>query len=170
MYDRTWTSRTAHRLLPGHEVINEVVNRHRSRSRRQVRLLDHRFRRQGRSGNKWFQTTRFHLSWHELNLSSIVPANAHAVLMQFVLNDDLVNSYGWIRKKGNSGTWNSSEVRTQVANQEVINDITCPIASNGLLEYRFSNVAFTGIRLTVKGWWLWWLREMTCFKSLVHFS
>jgi len=91
-------------------------------------------------------------SWHELNLSSIVPAGAKAVLMCLYVEDDAVDSFIYFGRLGNSNRINLSRVHTQVANQGITADVIVPCDSDRKIEYYGKNVAFVYIQICVKGW------------------
>ena len=92
-------------------------------------------------------------TWRDLDLSAIVPAGAKAILLQLLIQDDVANSAITLRKNGNTNGYNIGRVRTQVANIYNEADLIIPCDSNRIIEYYGSNVTFTAIYLTVKGWW-----------------
>lgn len=93
-------------------------------------------------------------SWQDLDLSSIVPAGASAVSMILSLEDNLVGSWIMFRKKGNSNFYNRALARTQVANINLDVDLMVFCDSNRVIQYNGFNTTFTGINLTVKGWFI----------------
>jgi hypothetical protein len=92
-------------------------------------------------------------SWHELDLSGIVPVGAKAVLLTFGIVDNAANSIFRFRKKGNVNIVNITEARTQVANVAIYTMAVCAVDEERKIEYYGSNVVFTGIAITVSGWW-----------------
>jgi hypothetical protein len=92
-------------------------------------------------------------TWRDLDLSAIVPDGAKAVCLYVNVVDDTVNYVGF-RKNGNSNANNISIVRAQVANVAVAGILTVELSSARVIEYIASNVTFTTIAITVKGWWL----------------
>lgn len=91
---------------------------------------------------------------HELNLSSIVPAGAKAVLLALQIYDNETETYIEFRKNGNSNWINQSCVYIFVASLWHHFDLICPIGADRLLSYKTSINAFTYINLVVKGWWI----------------
>lgn len=92
-------------------------------------------------------------NWHDLDLSAIVPSGAKAVAIQILIQDDALNSHIQFRKKGNTNVYNRSYLNTIVINLWHNLDIIVACDDNRVIEYRASNVVFTGINLTIKGWW-----------------
>ena len=91
-------------------------------------------------------------AWHRLDLSSIVPSDAIMVKLFVRIKDGAIDSYILFRKRGNAYSYNRSELRTQVANQFTSGDIDVFCDSNQVIEYYGSNLTFTKIDVTVKGW------------------
>ena len=90
--------------------------------------------------------------WHDLDLSSIVPAGERLVYIRVNFYDNLVNSYAWFKPKANSNTINSSARRIQAANlaQDMMFFIVCD--ANGIIQYNFTNTTYNFINFTVLGW------------------
>jgi hypothetical protein len=93
-------------------------------------------------------------TWRDLDLSSIVPSGAKAVLMHLSLNDGAVGSEMRFRKNGNSNTFAMSRIFTQIADVSVDQDLIVACDSNRVIEYYGSNLTFTAINLAIKGWWI----------------
>lgn len=93
-------------------------------------------------------------AWHDLNLSSIVPAGAKSVLFLVYIRNDAVNKDFYLRRKGNANAYNMVMQRTEVANLVRVADGVCPCDENRVIQYYLTAVGWTRIRLTVKGWWL----------------
>lgn len=91
-------------------------------------------------------------AWQDLDLSSIVPPSAKLVHFWAAVSDDAVNSYIMFRKKGNVNERNVSTLRTQVVNQLVDGDIHVECDSSQIIQYKASNLVFSSIDLTVRGW------------------
>lgn len=91
-------------------------------------------------------------SWHDLDLSSIVPAGASFVVLYVELKDDAASSSILFRKNGNSNAMNVGAITTQVANILTRGDIIVACDSNRVIEYLTSNLTFDTINITVKGW------------------
>ncbi len=91
-------------------------------------------------------------AWHDLDLSSIVPAGAKFVLMKIYVQDDAAGSYVQLRKNGNTEIFNAFTCRTQVANQVNEQDGWVACDTNRVIEYRTANLTYTAIYLRVRGW------------------
>ncbi len=93
-------------------------------------------------------------TWRDLDLSSIVPAGAVAVVLRVMLYDDVAGSYLAFRKNGSTNEVAISPVRTQVAS--VYNDgvliVSCD--DSRMVEYKGSAVTFSSIDITVLGWFI----------------
>lgn len=92
-------------------------------------------------------------NFHDLNLSSVVPNGAKAVLLYVMIRDNLVDSYIYFRKNGSTNNKSRSLVRTSVANQNNDADMIVPCDDNRIIEYNASNTTFANIDITIKGWW-----------------
>jgi hypothetical protein len=92
-------------------------------------------------------------AYHDLDLSGIVPIGTKAVLLTVGILSTSANRLLRFRKKGNSNNINITETRTQVANQAIYALVVVGVDENRLIEYYASNAAFTGINVTVSGWW-----------------
>ena len=88
-----------------------------------------------------------------LDLSNIVPSDAKAVLLGVMVLDGSVAVYLQLRESGNSAVYNKGTVRTQLGGTWNDADVTVPYNSDQKVEYITSNTTFTGINVTVKGWW-----------------
>ena len=94
-------------------------------------------------------------TWRDLDLSSIIPAGAKAVLFSAtVRDDDAANSVFQLREKGNSNTHNVAAIRTQAA--AVTQELALIVVpdSDRKVQYKASNVTWNKIDLLVRGWWL----------------
>ena len=94
-------------------------------------------------------------AYHDMDLSSIVPAGAVAVLLMIKLQDeDAAGSWLFFRKNGNTNSSAVAALRTQAVN--ISNDNTAIVScdSNRVIEYMAANVTWSVIRITVMGWWL----------------
>jgi hypothetical protein len=91
--------------------------------------------------------------YHDLDLSAIVPIGAKLILLRIFILDDAVASQLRFRKNGNSNGYNASYIKTQVANVELDADMLVSCDSSRIIEYITTNTTFTGIGITVAGWW-----------------
>lgn len=91
-------------------------------------------------------------NWHDLDLSSIVPAKATAVAVRVYVKDDAAGSFIQFRRNGATNKAVAAVVRTQVS--DVYSDgfviVACDSASK--IEYRTSNVSFTALNIVICGW------------------
>lgn len=93
-------------------------------------------------------------AWHDLDVSSVVPAGASAIHFAFMVRDNLVGVYAGIRGKAHPSEWNRVFLLSQVAN--ILIGIDCIVACDNppVIQYKFSATAFTSIYLIVRGWWI----------------
>lgn len=92
-------------------------------------------------------------NWNELDISSIVPATAKAVLFSCIIRDDAASTICGFRKSGNVNFWNVSQMFTQVANVFYQQDICVAGSTNQKIEYNIG-AGMDTVYLTVRGWWL----------------
>jgi len=93
-------------------------------------------------------------TWRDLDLSSIVPKNAKAVLLRILLRDDVIGSTIQLRKKGNSNDTNVVWFAEPYTDTYFSTDAICPISDNQKLQYKATNTTFTDLFLSIKGWWI----------------
>lgn len=91
-------------------------------------------------------------AWHDLDLSSILPAGAKAVLILVNMQDDAVGSYFQVRKNGNTNAVTCPTVRTQVSGVDNDALLLCFCDTSRVIEYRASNVTFALLKVVVLGW------------------
>lgn len=91
-------------------------------------------------------------TWREMDLSSIVPANAQFVILHVNIRDNAAGKRIDFRKKGNVNDKNISRLRTQSANISNSGDFEVPLDSNRKIEYWASNASFLKLNIVVKGW------------------
>jgi len=92
-------------------------------------------------------------AWHDLDLSAIVPEDTKGVLFKFYVGNSVIGKVFRMRRKGNAGGVNASELNTQVANLYVSGDFICPCDSDRKVQYYATAGGWIGIYLTVKAWW-----------------
>jgi hypothetical protein len=93
-------------------------------------------------------------AWADLDLSSIVPTNARAVLLRMHITASTVGAALNIRKKGSTYYVNLTQIYTQAADQPINYADICPVGPNGMLEYLKTDITWTAIHIAVKGWWI----------------
>lgn len=94
-------------------------------------------------------------TWHGLDLSTIVPPTARAVLLAVEIADDNIDGWFQLAKYGHTGGNNISHGQLQVANHGLHYDAVVQCGPDGMLQYRAWSYAppFNSIRVLVKGWW-----------------
>jgi len=92
-------------------------------------------------------------SWHELDLTSIIPADTKAILMRCVILTTSDGPFIRFRTAGNVNTENVSECRTPFANKAYSYDIQVPVANLQKIEYYATAATWSVLFLTIKGWW-----------------
>jgi len=93
--------------------------------------------------------------WHDLNLSSIVPAEgaSHLVHLNLALKDDVPGSLFMFRKKGNTNAVNVVSAFVQADGVYKSVDVWVMCDSSRVIEYVGSDTSFSVIEITVLGWW-----------------
>ena len=93
-------------------------------------------------------------TWRDLNLASIVTAGAKAVHIRAAIQDDAVSSILSFRENGNSNAINLLRGSTQRIDETNYIDglVTCD--SNRIIEYNATNLTWTAINITVRGWFI----------------
>jgi len=92
-------------------------------------------------------------AWHDLDLSSIVPADATAVLLAVVVKDNAVGSRIKFRTNGNSNIYNVSQCYTTVVDAYTAVDCAVACDSNRIIEYD-ATTDCDYISIVVKGWFV----------------
>jgi hypothetical protein len=93
-------------------------------------------------------------AWHELDLSGIVPEGAKAVSISLYIVDNLAGQIVRFRRAGNVNIFAITGTATQVAYVPIFTHCICAVDENRKIEYYCSNTSFTGIQITINGWWL----------------
>lgn len=91
-------------------------------------------------------------NWHDLDLSSIVPANAVMVHIHVTIDGGTANSYFYFRKNGNSNDINMGGVRGLTDGQFIHTDVFVACDANRVVEYMAANWAYDSISIRVRGW------------------
>lgn len=90
--------------------------------------------------------------WHDLDLSSIIPAGAIAAHLALQVSDGLVSQLLRIREKGNSNTYNCLFALTVVANVYTYAQGFVLLDGDRKCEYDASNTTWSTMNVTVRGW------------------
>lgn len=93
-------------------------------------------------------------TWRDLDLSSIVPANAVGVVLHVKFKIGAVGTPIRFRRKGNVNLFNTSICGPSAGGVNHWDDLVCPIDSNRFLQYQIANLVWTTIEITVSAWWL----------------
>ena len=91
-------------------------------------------------------------SWHDLDLSGIIPVDASAVQVSLFIQDDAIGSLFQVRKNGNTNGVNAPAIRTSVTNINAYMTAIVSTDNNRKIEYKGSNVSFIDIQLVISGW------------------
>lgn len=93
-------------------------------------------------------------TWHDLDLSAIVPADAQAVNLKLNVRSAAAQTRYAFRKKGNVFEWNTLVIWSQVANirKGVISAVACD--SNRIIQYKSIGGVTNVLIVVVSGWWL----------------
>ncbi len=93
-------------------------------------------------------------NWHDLDLSSIVPAGATWVLLRLLLLTNAQNGIMYLKKGGNTSEYSGAGYGTPYSAYEVYGDLWLQVGSTRVIEYWLSSGDWLAIGLTVKGWYL----------------
>ena len=109
----------------------------------------------GDTANLDFTVTDFTTddTWNDLDVSSIVPAGAVAIVFNVLIADGVASSQFAFRKNGNINERNRGRVYTQVPNVNIVSDLIIACDANRVVEYKGSNLTFTVINVIIRGWW-----------------
>lgn len=92
-------------------------------------------------------------TWRDLDLSSIVPAGAKAVLLRVQAKDDVEQIILRFRKKGNTNDVNVAIMGVHIANVTMQNNLIVNCDANRIIQYNAANYDWTFIYISVGGWW-----------------
>lgn len=93
-------------------------------------------------------------TWHDLDLSSIVPANTDAVLFRVSLQSSSSLRVLSLRTKGNTGWPNVAYCNTQNLNDPISFDKQLFLDDTRKIQYRFNSTYMDFIQITVAAWHL----------------
>jgi hypothetical protein len=95
-------------------------------------------------------------NWNDLDLSSIIPTNAIAVLIKVLVLDATANQYVHLRQNGQTQDKLTALTKNQVANIIVSLSHIVAVDSDRKLEIKCSvkPTDWTQISLMVLGWWI----------------
>ena len=93
-------------------------------------------------------------NWHDLDLSSIVPAGAKAVVLRVVIQDDAVASVVSFRKNGNANNYSMLTTRTQVADIVLDGNYIVPCDTGRVIEYKTTATTLSLLAVTIIGWFV----------------
>ena len=94
-------------------------------------------------------------NWHDLDLSSIIPAGTTAVILRVSIDDDVAGRVIIFRTNGNTdATYNIHSVKNFNANQVATEDVIVTCDENRVIEYQATNTTITTLNIVVSGWWV----------------
>lgn len=93
-------------------------------------------------------------TWHDFNLSAIVPEGARAVLFRLVLRSGIVDATFQLRKKGKVGEHAISDEGTGLSGILARSTTTCACDENRAVQYRAEDLSWLNINVLILGWWL----------------
>lgn len=92
-------------------------------------------------------------NWHTLDLSSIITVQARIILCKITIDCDATNKYFIIRRKGETGTFNSTEMELVVPNNATHFERHVVPGENREIEYKIHADIWPTRKLTILGWW-----------------
>ncbi|MBA7654814.1 hypothetical protein ES703_62707 [subsurface metagenome] len=93
-------------------------------------------------------------TWRDLDLSSIVPAGAKAVLFNLGMISGSMSSFFELRKKTNANNIVRTFSNVQVASVVQGYDLVTACSDARIVQYKATSPGFLALELVVKGWWL----------------
>ncbi len=88
-------------------------------------------------------------SWHDLDLSSIVPAGSTSVYLRTRIKGTTANKRIRLRKNGNL---NEVSIKTQAANVDICSDIIVKLDGNRVIEYNLNSLVVSDFYIL--GWFI----------------
>ena len=92
-------------------------------------------------------------AWHDLNLSALLPPDAIAVELSVSYTANALNQDINFRRNGYIHVANAPGIRSQVANQSILQQIKVSCDTSQIIEYYLSSTATTAVAITVTGWY-----------------
>jgi hypothetical protein len=92
-------------------------------------------------------------TWREWDLSGIVPEGTKAVTFSLYIIAPATNKTMRFRKKGNTNIYNITGAITQAININNFTQCVVGVDNDRKAEYYGSLTVFTGIQITITGWW-----------------
>lgn len=93
-------------------------------------------------------------AWHELDLSSIIPAGPSAALIRFIANPPVINMTIELRERGDVNVAALSVLRTTVGQVWHDTQLIVGLDSTRIIQYRITAGVWSGLFAVVNGWWL----------------
>ena len=90
-------------------------------------------------------------TWRDMDLSSIIGTNQATVFLRVSITETVGRSIQF-RENGNTTTVNASVCVVPVSSQNIQYDINVRTDTSGIIEYKASNVAWSQIAISAKGW------------------
>lgn len=90
-------------------------------------------------------------NWHNLNMTSVIPAGVHIVYCHVRIKSNLINRPFEIKTGGFVNNFNRSRMRTLIAGVPNDGDWDVFPNSNGIVQYK-GNPFLTDVQIVVKGW------------------
>lgn len=93
-------------------------------------------------------------TWNDLDLSSIIPTKANAVVLGTNMQTTSAGDNIRFRRNGQASKYNISQIYIQSAGISMTPDCIVPVDDNGVIEYKADNVTWDILAIIVKGWFL----------------
>jgi len=93
-------------------------------------------------------------AWHDLDLSSIVPAGATSVLVKVNLESLQIEKKFELRRKDNASGYNTLAIWTQFSNVRIGGVFLVPCNANRVIQYLANPATWSLINVNVNGWFL----------------
>jgi len=90
--------------------------------------------------------------WHDLDLSAIIPANAVVVFFSVYMKNPSQQASIIFRKKGYVNELNIARQYTPDVDESIVGNFFVPVGSDGIIEYKTTNINWAFLHLAIRGW------------------
>ena len=99
-------------------------------------------------------TTSGEFEYHDLDLSVLIPAGAKMVTLWGAFKGDAADTEGSFAQYGHTGAYLKMTFFQPVANIGCAINCDIPVGPDRKIKYRFSDVNYSYINLSVVSWWI----------------
>lgn len=120
------------------------------------KISGHKYVSRGDPDEADFDETDFTVQnqWTDIDLSSIVPSGTVLVLLAVLVRSSTAGGQLQFRKNGNTNFIEGDGIICDIANQPTCGTLLIPCDADRKIEYFSSEVTWTWIDVTIKGWFI----------------